>query len=267
MRGYGAGQIGDGLNVKYGFHANCYKWHMCQLARLFLPLVSFVGSCANMNKGELLSVIKARLKERRITAAEASLQAVGNPYLISNMGRERYGLPSIENLVSLGNVLGLELRFGPRRETGPILSLDLDSDDFAAVPRYDAAFSAGPGTDNSDNAPAGAIAFRRDWLARENISPGSSLVVSVKGDSMSPTLCDGDLVLVDRRKTTPTGRRIYALIGPDGEARIKRVERLPMGLLLQSDNDTTPSELIPAADANRVSILGEVVWWGHTVRE
>lgn len=220
-----------------------------------------------MTKDQLLSVIKARLKERRMTAAEASIQAIGNPYLITNMSRERYGLPSIENLVALGAVLGLELRFGPPSDTGSVLAAEIAGDDFAAVQRYDAAFSAGPGATNSDSAPTGAIAFRRDWLDREGISPGACMVVSVKGDSMAPTLYDGDLVLVDRRRTTPTSRRIYALVGPDGDARIKRLERLSAGLLLLSDNDTTPSELIPAVDAARVRILGEVVWWGHTVRD
>lgn len=219
-----------------------------------------------MNKEELLAVVKKRLKERGMTAAEASNRAVGNPYLITNMGRERYGLPTIENLVALGEVLGLELRFAPPDEKGEVLTTSVSGQEFTAVPRYEAAFSAGPGTENSDAQPVGAIAFRRDWLDRENISAQSSMVVSVKGDSMAPTLCDGDLVLVDRRRQTPTGRRIYAMIGPDGDARIKRIEKLPAGLLLQSDNETVASELISTADASRVRILGEVVWWGHTVR-
>lgn len=220
-----------------------------------------------MDKGEILSVIKTRLKERRLTAAEASCQAVGNPYFISNMGRDRYGLPSIENLVSLGKVLGLELKFGPPVEVGPVMTAEIDGADFAAVPRYEVSFAAGDGRVNGETAPVGAIAFRRDWLTRENIHPSSAMVVSVKGDSMSPTLCDGDMVLVDQSRKTPINRRIYALIGPDGEARIKRVERLSAGLLLLSDNDAYPSDLIPTVDAKRVEILGEVVWSGHSFKD
>lgn len=146
-------------------------------------------------------------------------------------------------------------------------TLPFDSDDFAVVHQYDALLSAGPGSVNDNDIPSGAVAFRRDWLKRTGISPGDAMVLSVKGDSMAPTLCDGDLVMVDRRKTVPVGRRIYALVGPDGEARVKRVERLPAALLLQSDNENYPTEMISPDDADRVRILGEVVWWGHTVRE
>ncbi len=93
------------------------------------------------------------------------------------------------------------------------------------------------------------------------------MVLSVCGDSMAPTLCDGDLVMIDRRRTSPVNRRIYALVGPGDEARVKRVERLPAALLLHSDNEDFPTEIIAPSDANRIRILGEVVWWGHTVRE
>lgn len=175
--------------------------------------------------------------------------------------------PTYSKLLALAGALDLELYFGPRRANPPAVT-EIDGEVFAAVPRYDAQLSAGPGAENRDGEPeVGAVAFRRDWLARERISPGDAMVLSVKGDSMAPTLCDGDLVMVDQRKTVPVGRRIYALVGPDGEARVKRVERLPAALLLQSDNENYPTEMISPDDADRVRILGEVVWWGHTVRE
>lgn len=176
--------------------------------------------------------------------------------------------PTLNRAAEICAALGMELYFGPPRDAAPAATTEIEGEVFAAVPRYDAHLSAGPGAENRDGEPeVGAVAFRRDWLTRERISPGDAMVLSVKGDSMAPTLCDGDLVMVDRRKTMPVGRRIYALVGPDGEARVKRVERLPTALLLQSDNDDFPTELIPAQDANRIRILGEVVWWGHTVRE
>lgn len=165
------------------------------------------------------------------------------------------------------DALGLELYIGPPRDPGSTMTAEVGGDDFAAIPRYDAELSAGDGVANETDLPAGAIAFRRDWLSRANISPGHAMVVGVRGDSMFPTLADGDLVLIDRRRQSPRDRRIYALIGPDGEARVKRVERLPNALLLHSDNVDFPTELISAADANRVRILGEVAWWGHTVRD
>lgn len=221
---------------------------------------------------QVFAAIDAALKRKGLSDAAASKLAVGNYALLKNMRSSRAKSPEDRRLnyyalERLAEVLDLELYIGPPREAGPLITAEIAGEDYAAVPRYDAAFSAGPGMVNPEDMPAGAIAFRKDWLTREDISPASSMVVSVKGDSMAPTLHDGDLVLVDRRKTVPRGRRIYALIGADGEARIKRVERLPSALLLQSDNEHTPTELIPEAEADRVRILGEVVWWGHTVKE
>ncbi|MFV0409971.1 MAG: helix-turn-helix transcriptional regulator, partial [Paracoccus sp. (in: a-proteobacteria)] len=215
----------------------------------------------------VIDAIDRALKQKGLSDAAASKLAVGHPSLIKNLrmpreGDKRYNWTALEKLAE---ALDLELYFGPHRDVSPVATTEFAGDEFAAVPRYDVEFSAGPGLENVEDMPTGAIAFRRDWLDRKKISPGHSMVVSVKGDSMVPTLHDGDLVLVDRRRTTPRGRRIYALIGPDGEARVKRVERLPNTLLLQSDNEQIPTELIPEAEADRIQILGEVVWWGHTV--
>lgn len=219
---------------------------------------------------ELLDPIFAEMRRRDLSEAALSRAAVGNPSALKNL-RVRRGSGSrnhpIENLQAIANHLGLEFYIGPPRDTGGALSAEVDGLEFAAVPRFNATLSAGPDTNTDDHLAAGAIAFRRDWLAREGISPSAAMVLPVKGDSMAPTLCDGDLVMIDRRKVTPTGRKIYALIGPEGEARVKRIERLPAALLLHSDNDNVPTELVAPSDADRIRILGQVVWWGHTARD
>ncbi|WP_304616944.1 S24 family peptidase [Paracoccus sp. (in: a-proteobacteria)] len=186
---------------------------------------------------------------------------------LRNVLRRSKAGPTLNRVGEICEALGLELYIGPPRASAGGKGADVDGMEFAAVPRFTAQLSAGPGADHDGDMSVGAIAFRRDWLAREGISPSSAMVLPVKGDSMAPTLCDGDLVMIDRRKVTPTGRKIYALIGPDGEARVKRIERLPTALLLHSDNDGFPTELVAPSDADRIRILGQVVWWGHTARD
>lgn len=193
------------------------------------------------------------------------MRAFGRPdsSLVQNM--KRGSEPTYSKLLAIADALDFELYFGPPRGRVPSLPTQVDGSEYEAVRRYSAEFSAGTGALNHDDVLTGAVAFRRDWMARVGVTPSTALVATVKGDSMLPTLSDGDLVLIDSAKRIPRGRRIYALIAPDGEARIKRLEKLPAGLLLQSDNDDYASELIPTHDADRVNILGEVVWWGHTV--
>lgn len=216
---------------------------------------------------ELFRQIDERRSELGLTQAELGLRAFGRADTSPMKNLKRGAVPSVERLAAIADAIGYELYFGPPRETIDRPSADIDGMEFAAVPRFSAQLSAGPGTDHDGDMSVGAIAFRRDWLIREGIAPSSAMVLPVKGDSMAPTLCDGDLVMVDRRKVTPTGRKIYALIGPDGEARVKRIERLPTALVLHSDNDEFPTEIVAPADADRIRILGQVVWWGHTARD
>lgn len=214
---------------------------------------------------DLLSLVEARRNELGLSQAQLGMRAFGRPdsSLVQNM--KRGSEPTYSKLLAIADALDFELYFGPPRGRVPSLPTQVDGSEYEAVRRYSAEFSAGTGALNHDDVLTGAVAFRRDWMARVGVTPSTALVATVKGDSMLPTLSDGDLVLIDSAKRIPRGRRIYALIAPDGEARIKRLEKLPAGLLLQSDNDDYASELIPTHDADRVNILGEVVWWGHTV--
>lgn len=81
------------------------------------------------------------------------------------------------------------------------------------------------------------------------------------------------MVLIDRARATPPTRvrapedrrpsHIYALLGEDG-ARLKRLDLAAPGLLaLISDNPAYPPEFHPVS---KVTIIGRVLWWGHTER-
>lgn len=225
----------------------------------------------------ILQTIRDRLRERGLTAAEASQRAVGNPYLISNLGRERYGLPSLENLSALADVLGLELYFGPAREQ-PSGHEAIEMMEYAKVPLHDVELAAGFGRNNGAEAVVDEVVFRRDWLKKMGVSPQNARLARVRGDSMEPVLKDGDMVLIDTKRTTiparprkpgkPPRADLYAVLDGD-EARVKRVEHSQVGrLILHSDNHVLyPPEIREGGSAKDLGIIGKVVWWGHTVKE
>ncbi len=230
-----------------------------------------------MNKQELLHAIKGELKRKGLTAAEVSERAVGNTALIANMSRERYGMPSTENLQALCDVLGWEFYVGPPRETGPVEQLSLRGKEYAHIPLHNALLAAGPGVTNNPEEIIDHLAFRRDWLNSLGVPASSARLVYVHGDSMRPTIWPGDLVMIDTRSRPSTVKRkdgrdsrrspIYAIID-NGEARMKRIERPADDvLLLVSDNPDYAPELRQGAEVENIQIIGKVVWWGHRARD
>lgn len=119
---------------------------------------------------------------------------------------------------------------------------------------------------NLDGPPIDHLAFSKRWLAQNGISAGDSVLINVRGDSMEPSLYDGDLVMIDLRKTHLRSGHIYTL--RDGDAlRIKRVEVIPgTALILRSDNPKHPPDYRAGEAMNAISenVLGQIVWSGHT---
>ncbi len=142
----------------------------------------------------------------------------------------------------------------------------LSNEDFAPIPRLDARVSAGPGAENGDVQVIEKLAFRRDWLDRMGVEPTMAVLVQVSGDSMAPGLHDGDLALIDRRRNKVRNGHVYALTDIDGATRVKRIDLLPEGLILRSDAPSYQSEFRRSDDADRIQIIGQVVWSGHAWR-
>lgn len=229
------------------------------------------GITAKMRKRDAIAIIKARLRELGLTAAEASKKAVGNETLIANMGRPRYGSPTMDSLVALADALGLEFYFGPKRDIGPpdpsrpaAGDVRIGDEEFSLVSRYDVNVSAGAGLVPASEAADGALAFSRTWLARQHINADLAGLVKVRGDSMAPTVPDGAAVLVHCPEMTVDREGIYAL-SRDGEAYVKRllpVDRAPDGrprsMVIISDNNEYPPEVVTGAALNDIRIVGRV---------
>lgn len=218
---------------------------------------------------DVLKKIDRALKERGLSDAAASKLAVDNFSLIKNMRKSRSDVAAprynYQSLQKLADVLGLELYFGPPRETAPVDPALIDGTHFAAIPRLEAQVAAGSGRENGDDAATiGHLAFSHKWLQKMGVLASQACLVTVDGDSMAPTLRSGALVLIDERRTNIRNRRIYALTDEDGMALVKRLELIKgETLVLHSDNPEHETRLIVGNDMNRVTILGEIVWTGH----
>lgn len=135
---------------------------------------------------------------------------------------------------------------------------------YLPVPRLDVAASAGPGGFAGDEHPRAPMLFDSRWLRR--LTGGDSAQVSiirVDGDSMLPTLADGDEILVDRAAPGDRLRDGIYVLRMDGALLVKRVSVHPGGraIAVASDNPAYPGW--PEVPLDTIEIVGRVVWAGR----
>lgn len=137
--------------------------------------------------------------------------------------------------------------------------------DFVEVPLYDVRAAAGFGAFIHDESVVEALAFRRDWIARQfGSSPRDLRLIYVMGDSMEPVLSDGDVVLIDRMQREP--REGLYVLRFDDSLVIKKLQRLPGAMIkIFSENAAYEPVTMPAAalTGDGVELIGRVMWAGH----
>ncbi len=133
--------------------------------------------------------------------------------------------------------------------------------DLVLVPKLDVKVSAGHGAVADIEVRLGQYGFDRAWLKRMSGGNSENLsIVRVSGDSMAPTLKDGDDILVDQSPENAKVRDgIYVLLR-DETLLVKRVALEPMSgkLAISSDNPAYPSW--PGCNPREINILGRVIW-------
>lgn len=88
-------------------------------------------------------------------------------------------------------------------------------------------------------------------------------LVGIKGDSMEPTLSDGDLAMIDLARREPSDG-VYALV-LDGMLLVKRLALVRSGVVrVISDNKQVdePRDIDLEAEADNFRVVGRVVWAG-----
>ena len=135
------------------------------------------------------------------------------------------------------------------------------------VPRLDVGASAGAGALDRDEAARGRMGFDAHWLRRLGIADASRLsVIQVEGDSMAPTLADGDEILVDQSDGAERLRDGIYVLRIDDALLVKRLALSPVRgrVAVRSDNDAYPGW--PDCDIGSIQIVGRVAWVGRKLR-
>ena len=199
-----------------------------------------------------LNQIKAGTRIGSIRTLHAIARALGTSYEEMLRLGESVSLPD-KIPASMSHMAP---RASTRRETPPRPYNNQGYFDF--VPMAEAKLNAGGGQVVILEHYGELYAFRKDWLRQVATSAHNIVLMMVEGESMTPTISDGDTVMIDMGRTRIKSGSIFA-IGIEDTIIIKRLEYLVNGRIrIISDNrqEYAPYE----ADSREIRIIGEVIW-------
>jgi phage repressor protein C with HTH and peptisase S24 domain len=136
--------------------------------------------------------------------------------------------------------------------------------DMVAVSQYAVNASAGPGALTGDDQELSQIAFPARWLRKlAGGDPARLSIITVSGDSMEPTLSDGDEILVSSGDEAERLRDGIYVLRVDDALIVKRIAMNPASrrFTIKSDNAGYPDW--PDCDLESVEVIGRVVWAGR----
>jgi phage repressor protein C with HTH and peptisase S24 domain len=212
--------------------------------------------------------LRARVRQLGMSVAEVAREADVNRTFVYDILRGRSQVPSLEKLTRVARVVKVELDWlltGKGRVHGGDPITEDYHNEFVAIQYAAVRPSMGGGAIvDTEDRPGRDFHFRRAWI-RDRLKAAPSLlrVMAVQGDSMMPTLNDGDVILVDMNQRSPIPPGIFVL--HDGMGLVaKRLEHVPFSdppsLRIISDNaHYTPYE----CTADEVNIVGRVRWYGR----
>lgn len=142
---------------------------------------------------------------------------------------------------------------------------EADNDhDFVTVRQFrDVSMAAGAGSHNGDTQADSSMSFKKSWMKYKGYNPEKCCVVYVKGDSMSPSINDGAVILVNMDDREIVDGKLYAL-NYSGDARVKMLSKTAIGgILIQSFNPSCKDEILKPDEVQYLNIIGRVVWSGN----
>lgn len=150
---------------------------------------------------------------------------------------------------------------------GPSSVSSAVSSDLIPIARYSVAASAGPGAIAGFERTVAQLGFSKGWLDQlTRARPEDLSIIKVEGDSMFPTLNDGDDIMVDR--SAASGKIVDGIyvLRRDETLMVKRLTVNPSrgSYDVSSDNSayTSWSDCAPGD----IDVLGRVVWAGRKIR-
>jgi len=209
--------------------------------------------------------LKEAIRQRGINASELAKQAEVKPSFVYDILNGKSSNPSTSKMARISGALEVTLPslLGIEEMTTPYQG------EFSEYVVISSILAAGCGSSGGmvvEEKKGEPYYFRRSWVNnRLKTEPENLRMVFVEGDSMTPTLCQEDMVLVDITKQNPSPSGIFVLF--DGMGLVaKRLEYLPQSrppsVRVLSDNPQYHAYEHPI---DETEIMGRVVWFAREI--
>lgn len=200
----------------------------------------------------------AEMNRQKVSMAHLARTAGVTYDVVRDLVRRDGASTSVENAERISEALGLVV------EVQQVANGEPPPGDAPLVPVYDLRVSAGAGLTVDDEAVAYSLAFPPNYLRSiTSTSPHNLTIISVKGDSMEPTLSDDDIVMLDMSKTSLGYEGLFVIRIYD-VLHVKRLSHSRPGyVMVISDNrDRYPPREYSVED---IEVVGKVLWAGGKV--
>ncbi|MRV72535.1 helix-turn-helix domain-containing protein [Duganella sp. FT92W] len=109
-----------------------------------------------------------------------------------------------------------------------------------------------------DRRDGGTLGISLNWVQRKGYDPEQLIAMPVTGDSMAPTICEGDTVIINKSDKKLVDNAVYA-INYEGEPVVKRMARDAGQWWMMSDNPDQRRYFRRACHGKDCIIIGRVV--------
>ncbi|NJC34324.1 phage repressor protein C with HTH and peptisase S24 domain [Sphingomonas jejuensis] len=135
--------------------------------------------------------------------------------------------------------------------------------DLVAIPRLSVSAAAGAGAFDGEEGGEPAMLVEPAWL--RSVAPGGRdvSIISVRGDSMTPTLDDGDDILVDRGDAGDRLRDGIYVLRRDDMLIVKRVTLTKRSGRFDVTSDNLAHNRWTDVGLDEIEVVGRVVWRGR----
>jgi len=138
-----------------------------------------------------------------------------------------------------------------------------------SIPRFAIQASAGGGSVVLSEEVEDYFTVSRDWLSRYLPKGAKAGIIEARGDSMEPTIADGDILILDFSiDSSVVNDGGVFVISVDGVLLVKRLQVTVDGhILIRSDNDLYEQEKVTREFADEsITVHAKVVWAGGPIR-